>query len=370
MPKLAHDPRHALNAVCPYFTMFPLEYPIRILKRYANSDTSVLDPFCGRGTTLYACRSLGLTAYGFDISRVAIAIAKAKLSDATPQQALDLAKELMGCSVSNVPRTKFFKHAFHLETLEQLCALRNGLLKIGNRRKAASLLRAAVLGCLHGPKNRVAAGYFSNQMPRTFAPKPDYAVRFWKATGEKPPKVRVLDVLHRKLSRIDESAACAFPSRGAVYRADATSKTSFSKIPASFSLVITSPPYYGMTTYVQDQWLRHWFLGGPEEVDYSYGTQVSHESQDSFVESLASVWRNVARSRAETVHLHIRFGAIPSIEVDPVAIIRKSLCAADASWRLVTTRCASSALSGKRQALQMAAISAANKEFDFHATRH
>ena len=26
---LAYDAQHALNAVCPYFTMFPLEFPMR-----------------------------------------------------------------------------------------------------------------------------------------------------------------------------------------------------------------------------------------------------------------------------------------------------------------------------------------------------
>ena len=36
-----------------------------------------------------------------------------------------------------------------------------------------------------------------------------------------------------------------------------------------FSWVVTSPPYYGMRTYLQDQWLRNWFLGGSSFVDYS-----------------------------------------------------------------------------------------------------
>ena len=44
-------PIHRLNAVCPYFTMFPLEFPLRILAE-AQADHWVLDPFCGRGTTL------------------------------------------------------------------------------------------------------------------------------------------------------------------------------------------------------------------------------------------------------------------------------------------------------------------------------
>lgn len=47
--------RTALNAICPYYTMLPLGFPIAELKR-AGGDDAVLDPFCGRGTTLFAAR--------------------------------------------------------------------------------------------------------------------------------------------------------------------------------------------------------------------------------------------------------------------------------------------------------------------------
>ncbi|WP_338066098.1 DNA methyltransferase, partial [Hydrogenibacillus schlegelii] len=39
--------------------MFPLDFPLSHLKEARREDW-VLDPFCGRGTTLYAARLLGL----------------------------------------------------------------------------------------------------------------------------------------------------------------------------------------------------------------------------------------------------------------------------------------------------------------------
>ena len=65
----------ALNAICPYFTMFPLGFPLRILRERAARADWVLDPFCGRGTTNYAARVLGLPSLGVDSSPVAVAIA-------------------------------------------------------------------------------------------------------------------------------------------------------------------------------------------------------------------------------------------------------------------------------------------------------
>lgn len=36
MPRsLAYERNNALNAICPYFTMFPLEYPLSVLKQPA-----------------------------------------------------------------------------------------------------------------------------------------------------------------------------------------------------------------------------------------------------------------------------------------------------------------------------------------------
>jgi hypothetical protein len=34
-----------LNSICPYFTMFPIQYPVQILNNIENAV--VFDPFCG-----------------------------------------------------------------------------------------------------------------------------------------------------------------------------------------------------------------------------------------------------------------------------------------------------------------------------------
>src|SRR5947207_3324480 len=73
----------ALNAICPYYTMFPLDFPRRILKTAREGDW-VLDPFCGRGSTNFAARLCGLGSIGIDSNPVAVAIARAKLVSVSP----------------------------------------------------------------------------------------------------------------------------------------------------------------------------------------------------------------------------------------------------------------------------------------------
>ena len=45
----------SLNGICPYFTMFPLDFPLNILKRRARAGDVVLDPFGGVAQTAIAC---------------------------------------------------------------------------------------------------------------------------------------------------------------------------------------------------------------------------------------------------------------------------------------------------------------------------
>lgn len=371
MRTLAYNPKFALNAICPYFTMFPLEYPLRVLKKHQPDRPVVIDPFCGRGTTLFAARKLGLESWGIDTSPVAVAIAKAKLSNARAADAFSLAYMLVKGTrpAKHVPRGKFFRAAFHSRTLRDMCTLREHLMGAEDTDEVV-LLRAAILGCLHGPLLKSgAASYFSNQMPRTFAPKPDYAVSFWEQRGLVAPEVDVLEVLERKLKLIAASKQLRQAEFTNVKHGSSTKAASLPRR-RDFSVVVTSPPYYGMRTYVQDQWLRNWFLGGPASVDYSAGVQLEHTGQDVFAKSLGKVWANMARSEADSLDMYVRFGVIPSATVDARVLMAKSLESSGQDFEIVSCRNASSAHSGKRQAEQMRADSGACDEYDFHIVRH
>jgi hypothetical protein len=113
-------------------------------------------------------------------------------------------------------------------------------------------------------------------------------------------------------------------------------------------IIVTSPPYYGMRTYLPDQWLRNWFLGGPDTVDYSYGPQLSHRGVAEFIDDLRKVWLNVAAVSHREARLVFRFGAINDRSVNPTDIIKASLH--DTPWRLTTIISAGTSGHGKRQA--------------------
>lgn len=363
---MAYDKRYALNAICPYYTSFPLEYPMGILKEYKNDI--ILDPFCGRGTTLYASRELGLPAWGIDSSPIAVAISRSKLATVSTNSILELASALIQEGPERLPENNFFRGAFAYETLKQVCSIREGLMSIPTESDASVVLRAAMIGCLHGPRNKTLddASYFSNQMPRTFSPKPGYSVKYWKANNHTAPKVDVLKVLEKKLVRIQNNFFETHHPSGVIC-GDCTAPETYQSITKRFSVVITSPPYYGMRTYIQDQWLRNWFLGGPEVVDYKVEQQLNHNGQTAFIYSLGSVWKNLLLSQSDTLNLHVRFGALPSVKSCAKKIMLSSIEEAT-GWKTLSITESNNQL-GKRQAQQMQCKSKVAPEFDFHFAR-
>ncbi|KMS86743.1 DNA methylase [Streptomyces regensis] len=342
--------------------MFPLDFPLQQLAAHPQA-TRVLDPFCGRGTTLYAARLAGLPSVGIDINPVAVAIAQAKLIQVTPAAVVRLARQILdGGMQGELPEGEFWQWCFERETLRELVTLREALLDMTT--PTAAMLRAVMLGILHGPRNKNLPSYLSNQMPRTYASKPAYAVKFWTKRDMEPVRIPALEVIERRAKRLLDAAPLA--RGGKVYLGD--SVETLNGLRQKFDLVVTSPPYYGMRTYVADQWLRSWFLGGPPEVPYgSHGQIARQPNQEAFIQALAEVWAAAARRCSQGARLAIRFGALPSARTDPEQMLLASVKEAKAGWVVKEVRLAGIPAKRNRQAEQFGKAGSAIDEIDLVA---
>lgn len=69
-----------INKINTHPAAFPLELPLRCIKLHGfDSNTIVMDPFMGSGTTALAAKQLGLRFIGFEISKEYIEIAEKRL---------------------------------------------------------------------------------------------------------------------------------------------------------------------------------------------------------------------------------------------------------------------------------------------------
>ena len=276
-----------------------------------------------------------------------------------------LASEILdGGKKPDLPEGEFWALAYQTAVLRQLCKLREALLARCDD-DATTVLRAIVLGALHGPVNKETLTYFSNQSPRTFAPKPAYAIKFWRRNGLVPPVVDVLDVIKR---RAVSYLRHRLPQVDGRIEQEDSRKRDFGR--RRFSWIITSPPYYGMRTYVPDQWLRNWFVGGEPEVTYGQrGADMEHSDPDRFAEQLRRVWTKTQQATVPSGTLVCRFGGIRDRKAEPLDIIKESL--KNSGWVVQTIRSAGDANTGKRQATQFGSrvVASPRCEYDVYARR-
>jgi len=363
--------------------MFPLDYPHEALAG-AEPASWVLDPFCGRGTTNYAARLRGLPTVGIDTNPVAVAIAQAKLVSVTPDEIIAEARTLLTgvSSPRHVPDGEFWSLCYHRDTLREVCRIREALLGEApppgspdvvwlnqcDRSTAARIaLRGLMLGILHGPLTKRLPSYLSNQMPRTYATKPVPAVRFWRRRGHEPPKVDTLALIERRARYTFAQLPDVVPS--AIRLADSRRPEALVGVvpDAGFRWVVTSPPYFGMRFYRSDQWLRNWFLGGPDDVDYDVIAQLGAERLESYAQGLAQVWHEVAHRCASGAYLICRFGSLPSMAYDALETVRCTL--SGAGWKIESIRSAGQPPRGRRQADQFVRPRAQVQEWDVTAIR-
>lgn len=109
-------------------------------------EEPVLDPFCGVGTTLLACKQLGLKSIGFDVSPLASFVAEAKTRDydiAELEKALDELQRLHPRPVGKFPN-KAIRRLFHEKQLDDIYFYYKEIGKITGARVRAFFLLALI----------------------------------------------------------------------------------------------------------------------------------------------------------------------------------------------------------------------------------
>lgn len=297
--------RHPLHSLCPYFAMFPEQFVTKQLLAYTERGDTVFDPFCGRGTTVFESLLNGREAAGVDINPVAACVAGAK-SDPPTLVSLSARLETLQRKYAvaseriTVPAEPFFRACFHGKTLRQIVFLRTKLAWRDSR--IDRFIAAVALGCLHGESHK-SKNCLSNRMPRTISTKPEYSVRWWNERSYVAPERDAFSILRELAAyRLSQDPARL---RGTVRLRDArVASRAFPKLHEQVSLIVTSPPYLDTTNYAEDQWLRLWFLGGPERPLRLKNKDDRHRSTELYWKFLAEAWagcQELVRSRTTVV---------------------------------------------------------------------
>lgn len=250
----------------PYYAMFPIDFAFKVVKKYSRKGDYIIDPFAGRGSSIFAGGVLKRHSLGIEINPVGWLYGSTKLNPAEQQLVLDRLASIYKLrnrytrSIEKLP--EFYRFCYCDEVLKFLLAARKNL--NWQTDPVDATLMSIIIVYLHG---KLGEG-LSNQMRMTKAMGMNYSIEWWKEKGYlSPPELNPLEFITKKIKwryskgtpKIADSSILFGDSSEELKKITQRAKDAEIK----FSLLFTSPPYWSITDYYADQWLRLWMLGEP-----------------------------------------------------------------------------------------------------------
>jgi hypothetical protein len=294
--------------------MFPTSFTDHVVENYTQPGDPVLDPFAGRATSLFSAATRGRPAVGIEINPVGWVYGQTKLHpsprDEVEARIVQLSKEAAELPTGLVDQLPpFFRRCFSEPVLAFLLTARRSL--NWREQPVERTLMAFILIYLHGKRE----ASLSNQMRQSKAMSPDYSVRWWRERGFSPPDIdpeRFLAtrVYWRYAKGVPAVCSNELLLGDSSHLMEEISKRVATGAQKPFKLLLTSPPYYGLTNYYYDQWLRLWMLGGP---DRPTSTRHIHkrkfESWPVYTDLLSTVFKKCFEAMDQDAYVYVRTDA-------------------------------------------------------------
>ncbi len=236
------------------------------LRRFnASRKDLVLDPFCGVGTTLLACKEIGIDSIGFDVLPLAVFVSRVKLRDYEPRELREALSEITSKARKiRVPArfAPFIRKFF----------LKGTLIGIERLKRAISEIELVKV------RDFFTLALMNASMKCSFAYK-DGAVLKVRRKEHVPPITEMFKRVAKKMIRDLETTRM----KKANVIVDFCDARKLRLESDSVSIVITSPPYLNKIEYIKVYELEHeLFLKdyAPLPPLRSYFSVREHEAQE------------------------------------------------------------------------------------------
>ncbi len=291
----------------PYYAMFPVKFAFEVVNKYSKPGDKILDPFCGRGSSIYAGSVLGRPGVGIDINPLGWLYSSVKIKPAQKKNVLKRLKEIYDIrenycrEINNY--NEFFRMCYCDNVLKFLIAARDNL----DWRK--SIVDRTLMSIIEIYLHAAIGEGLSNQMKMTKSLGMNYSINWWKKNNlEKPPEVNPYELIKAKIEwRYKYGVPHNTSSNIKLNDSCNETKHMIEKGDNQYSLLFTSPPYCGITDYFMDQWLRLWLLGGSCEPEYQKDDHKSRfVNQTKYKELLSTVFKNCSVLMAKKSCIYVR----------------------------------------------------------------
>lgn len=298
-PWASNTPEHRWYGLGRYYAMFPAHFASEAVRGLTRPGECVLDPFCGRGNAPFMATTTKRRAVGIDINPIGWVYTAAKLD---PAPVVDVLARLQDMADAQRPQDRRSRSRF--ETMAWAPNVR-AFLRASKREldwrgcRTDRTLMAFVM--LHMQDKRGTG--LSNALWPTIACSPEYAVKWWTEKGlQHPPDVDPKATLEDKIRRRYRYGTPRQAHGTALYGDATTVLRSQGCLGAN--LLLTSPPYCGVTDYWNDHWIRLWMLG--HGLRKNWRKSARFENQESYRELLRGVFREARRHMVQGAAVLVR----------------------------------------------------------------
>lgn len=275
------------------------------LRKYFRTGQTVLDPFCGSGTTLVQANELGINSIGYDVSAFNVMLCRVKTAEynfaKVQKEVLDILEKVHSATQKPATRSLFdddlieqahltedneyLKAWFAPQALNELLTFRKyipnyyyqELLKVILSRAARSS-RLTTHFDLDFPKKPQTEAYHCYKHSRICAPTTS-AFRFLRRYG--------LD----SIKRIEEFSSIRTSAKVEIHHSDSRQ----AEFPQADG-IITSPPYVGLIDYHEQHAYAYHLLGLHDQREKEIGAATNGSSQKArrlYQEDIAIVFKRL-----------------------------------------------------------------------------
>ena len=276
------DTMYLTHSLHPYPAKFPPQLPHTIIKQFAHKRATVLDPFCGSGTTLVEARLLGCNAIGVDVNGLSSLLSKVKATPLSEKELTQIKSFLelianedfqwkMKRPTIKVKEIDGLEHWFQYNVAEELTHILNLIAELGdeNVRDFLKIVLSSIIVRVSNQESDTRFAAKNKSIPDnfTFGLFLTRANEYLTRIAEYSKKVngdgylKLLNADSRNLSMLDNE---------------------------SIDIVITSPPY--ANTY--DYYLYHKFRKRWLDLDVQYAqyNEIGSRREYSSLKKPAEQW--------------------------------------------------------------------------------
>ncbi|MGB8781256.1 MAG: DNA methyltransferase [Candidatus Bathyarchaeia archaeon] len=251
---------YSTHGIHPYAAKFIPQVPAKIIEECVNERHTVLDPFCGSGTTLLEAYIRGIRSIGFDVNPIAVMVSRVKTTklskedwDSIESAVLSIQAKLKAKDYSEnwIPRIPKIDHWFHNNISMDLGLIAGELKKIDNV-KARNFLEVVFSSIIVSVSNQESETRFA---------------AIDKNLGSDIVQTLFLRKVKSMSKKLKELSSQLENKRveSKVFLADTRTMTKYIPL-RSIDLVGTSPPYLNSYDYYLYHKFRIYWLGFDKEV--------------------------------------------------------------------------------------------------------